>query len=767
MRKYSIYYALLLMGATAIVAQILLIRELIITFSGNELTIGIFLANWLILEALGSYISGQLFRDSGSNLLIFTFLQGLLVIFLPVIIYFARISKSFLSLSPGEGSDIFTIFYISLILLTPIALIGGAQFSLGPGLIKELKQNPALSIGKTYLSESLGSIFGGLFATYLCLQYLDSIQSVFFVAALNILSGLFLLYFYGSNKSLAKKKLLWLIKTFHLLLVFLFFFILITGRLNKIHRQSLQKQWTNYNIVAYQNSIYGNVTLLERDQQLDLLSNGVPILSLPTPDLANIEELVHFPLSYHRDPKTIFLVGGGPCGVLDELIKYPLTKIDYTELDPTLIQIMEKNYVNMHPSVLNRKSLNVHYTDGRHFLITTGYKYDVIIVNVPDPSTLELNRFYTKEFFETCLDHLEKNGLIIFQIPGSAAYMNPHLSRLHACLINTVNEVFEQHIIIPYEHVFILATNDKNVFQISSDSLYSRLNKRKIETSIFTKAYIKYKLDRSRLDWYQKELSQINVTSTNSDLKPVALFYDLLYWNSLHSPHLADFYLWLQNITGVSASIGIILFFLFIYLLKRFSSRSADLHLLASIFTSGFAGMGLSVVFVLTFQAFYGYVYLWIGLIITTFMAGLALGSFISIRYISQPRNLPPAFLKSEIGFVIYFTLLSLFILNIKHFYHSGLFLIIFQFFIVLFTVICGFLVGFQFPIAGKIQLSRDGIIAKTAGKMYAADLVGAWAGGIVVTLIFIPILGIIETCFLILILKCGSTLVFRFSEKN
>ena len=43
------------MGFTAIVAQVVLIRELLTSFSGNELAIGIFFANWLLLEALGSY----------------------------------------------------------------------------------------------------------------------------------------------------------------------------------------------------------------------------------------------------------------------------------------------------------------------------------------------------------------------------------------------------------------------------------------------------------------------------------------------------------------------------------------------------------------------------------------------------------------------------------------------------------------------------------------------------------------------------------------
>ena len=51
--------ALLLMGFSGIVAQVLLLRELLIVFSGNELTIGIILASWLILEAAGAFLLGR------------------------------------------------------------------------------------------------------------------------------------------------------------------------------------------------------------------------------------------------------------------------------------------------------------------------------------------------------------------------------------------------------------------------------------------------------------------------------------------------------------------------------------------------------------------------------------------------------------------------------------------------------------------------------------------------------------------------------------
>ncbi|MBP1721117.1 MAG: Spermine synthase, partial [Deltaproteobacteria bacterium] len=47
--------SLIVMGLSGIIGQIVLLRELLLSFYGNEITLGIILANWLIIEAAGSF----------------------------------------------------------------------------------------------------------------------------------------------------------------------------------------------------------------------------------------------------------------------------------------------------------------------------------------------------------------------------------------------------------------------------------------------------------------------------------------------------------------------------------------------------------------------------------------------------------------------------------------------------------------------------------------------------------------------------------------
>jgi len=84
------------MGFTGTLAQVILIRELLVTFYGNELSIGIILANWLILEAVGSFFLGRVGTKSGRSVEAYVVLQFAIAVLLPLAVYGAIVMKSML-----------------------------------------------------------------------------------------------------------------------------------------------------------------------------------------------------------------------------------------------------------------------------------------------------------------------------------------------------------------------------------------------------------------------------------------------------------------------------------------------------------------------------------------------------------------------------------------------------------------------------------------------------------------------------------------------
>jgi predicted membrane-bound spermidine synthase len=71
-----------------------------------------------------------------------------------------------------------------------------------------------------------------------------------------------------------------------------------------------------------------------------------------------------------------------------------------------------------------------------------------------------------------------------------------------------------------------------------------------------------------------------------------------------------------------------------------------------------------------------------------------------------------------------------------------------------------GFLVGSQFPLANRMLIGGRDKLKGSVGILYASDLVGAFIGSIVVSVVLIPVVGMTRTCLLAAVLKLGSMLL-------
>jgi spermidine synthase len=123
MRYRPLTISLLIMGLSGITAQIVLLRELLVSFLGNELTLGVILANWLILVAIGSFFIGQSVEKVDRKLETFVVFQLFFSVAFPFAIFLCRIFKNILLTTPGEALGFAPIFYSSLLILSPVTLL--------------------------------------------------------------------------------------------------------------------------------------------------------------------------------------------------------------------------------------------------------------------------------------------------------------------------------------------------------------------------------------------------------------------------------------------------------------------------------------------------------------------------------------------------------------------------------------------------------------------------------------------------------------------
>ena len=80
-------------------------------------------------------------------------------------------------------------------------------------------------------------------------------------------------------------------------------------------------------------------------------------------------------------------------------------------------------------------------------------------------------------------------------------------------------------------------------------------------------------------------------------------------------------------------------------------------------------------------------------------------------------------------------------------------------------NLMCGALVGSEFPLANKIFLKAADQVSEVAGTLYASDLLGAWMGALLASIVLIPVLGIPQTCLLVAAVKFVSLVLVSLSS--
>ncbi len=765
--KGSLRFAFLLMGFSFTVMQTLMARELLVSFAGNELSIGLVLGSWLILEAVGSGLAARLADRVRGGALSYAALQVALSLLLPLSVYVAFTVRRIVGITPGEGMGLVSTFYSAFLVLLPLGLVDGAMFTFGCRAYA--RETPA--IGHVYVLEAIGGVIGGLVFTYLFIPHIHSIQIILILSTLNLASAASLLV--PSPKSVKSYSPLFLLLAISL-------YLLLSPQANAIHRWFVGQQWRGYDLVYYGNSIYGNVTAIQQEEQYTFFANGVPILTAPVPDITAVEELVHLPMLFVPQPRKVLVVSGGVGGVLNEILKYPVERVDYAELDPLLIEAVQRFPTPLTVGELSDPRVNIEQVDGRLLVRELAAKgnrlerYDLVIVNLPYPVTLQLNRFYTVEFFRLVREILNGEGVVALPSPGTLTYMGPGMRNLNATIYETLKQVFPHTHVIPGDVNLWLASPEAHLEAVSLETLAQRWEERALPTSLMTDFHLSLKLDQQRLAWFWDSLRRGEevgisgrgrsfVANSNEDLRPSGLLYGLFYWNELFSPGFSGYFEFLERINLPLLGAALILLTAAFLVARRVSRRLRTASVPIVMVTTGFAGMAFDLLVIFAFQAFYGYVYQQIGLLVTAFMAGLSLGGLVMTRQVERIEEGPvlssvegkSLLLRLE-GAIAACWLLFPVILAILYAQagRPGVSATVGPILLTL-NALAGFLVGVEFPLASKMY--RRVSISETAGILYASDLLGAFLGSLLVSVMLLPALGVLETCLLVAVLKLGS----------
>jgi spermidine synthase len=692
--------AILVKGFSGLVAQILLLRELLIVFSGNELSLG------------------RRAERSKYTLEAFTVITILFSLSLLIAIYLTRILKGAMGISIGESIGFLPMLYSSLLVLSAVSILQGALFTYSCRIYSLFSSPDASSIGRVYVYETVGTIIGGIACTYLLVIYFNSFQAATGIALLNFLVCLVLLA-PSWKTGLFQKTVLAVLS----LLIFFSGYLLFAGKVDELHHYSIKAQWKNQNIVHYQNSQYGNICVLENEGQYIFFLDGIPNLITPIPDIPSLEEFVHLPLLAHPDPAKLLILSGGAGGMINEALKHPsIEAIEYAELDPLMLELLRKFPTPLTESELNDSRVKIKHIDGRLFLKTTRNKYDVIFVGIQEPSNLQANRFFTKEFFSLVKERLNKGGILVLGLPGSLTYLNEELRNLNSSIFNTLESVFSHIRVIPGDgRNLFLSSDSREIIEIDKVQIIERLSQRNISADVMVPWHIEKKLHPGWQDWFSRFIEE-GSHKINSDFTPLGVFYSISHWNAVFAPSLRGIFSQIEriNLRSVILLFVILLLIYFFFRPKKRHFFQGGISL--SIITTGFAAMMFVLMIIFAFQSIYGYVFSSIGILVASFMAGAACGAMLITSLLARIKNYFKVFIKIELAIICFAIAFPFVFVAVSTYLGSSE---SFFFFIMLFlalSFISGFLTGSQFPLANKLYLRKSRSLSQTAGLLYASD---------------------------------------------
>jgi predicted membrane-bound spermidine synthase len=686
------------LGIITSIFQLIVLREFSFSIGKHELGFVLAAGFWIASCSLGSMVKlpQKILRLQVPvlNSLFFSFSICLI-----------HLAKLLIGLKYYEAASLKVVMFSSLFLVGPTAFIAGASFRYF--LQKYLKTSPAAAQNafiKFFAFEALGFFLGGLAFVFFLKDYVNPL--IFSLLPLLLLPD---------TKEIYKK------------LISGMLIIAITVALALNFNLIIKKEFADADILNNLGSAYGPVIIIRKAGLTTLFAGGS--LLATSQDKQATEEFIHMSL-VAADPsvnQNILFIGPPVSGQINEITKYKLASLDCLQINPLLWRFVQ----DLTQEKLYNK-VNFITGDPRAYLKKAGKQYDAILMNMPPPANLALNRYLTEEFFKLVAARLKPNGIFSFSIPSKREILSPQFIKFDSSIVNALDKAFTYRLIIPSEAMMIIASNRGRINGGYLLENFSRLNPK---TDFFTIYHFKDYLDPAMRSYTENMLD--SKITPNSDLNPTGFLNYIILEQSKFYPNIKiDF-----KKTSLGITVFLILCGLFIILASR---RSAKASCLLNIGAVGFTSISLSSIIFVLFQIFCATLFWKLGLLTAFFMAGVAVGVFaINIIKIGLPRQLSWLYLCWMIAATALF-------FNLKTLDKSNNAELIFY----AYAWVYGLLTGNAYPLLAQNLLDNKFKQPDLALTIYSWDLIGAFLGTLACGVMLIPFLGIPYSLLILIFLN-------------
>ena len=407
-----VFTAIALSGLCALGAEVVWTRLLSLMLGATVYTFSIILGVFLTGLGLGSSAGSWIARTTGIKprvwLAVCQILQGLTVA------WAAMVLADILPYWRGnlDGKDTLVFAFMNdigrcVVAILPSAILWGASFPLALASVEKENRDPGHLVGEVYAANTIGAIVGSLAFSLILIPGVGTQHSQQILMALSVVAALIL----GQ-----RLKQLGVAAAGAVILMFVV--PAVPWKLIAFGHKLLNYDgnWTLLYVAEGKNS---SVVYSKWEGATTYFSVSGKVEASAEPQDMRLQRLLgHLPALLHPNPHSVLVVGCGAGVTAGTFVVHPeIQQITICEIEPLIPPATAQYFGAENHGVVRDPRTRIVYDDARHFVLTTGDKFDIITSDPIHPWVKGIAPLYSTEYFELCKKHLNPGGFVTQWVP--------------------------------------------------------------------------------------------------------------------------------------------------------------------------------------------------------------------------------------------------------------------------------------------------------------------------------------------------------------
>ncbi|MSV27175.1 MAG: SAM-dependent methyltransferase [Bryobacterales bacterium] len=407
-RTWPVYVTIALSGMTALAAEVIWTRHLSLLFGATVYTFSLILAVFLMGLGIGSCAGAAIARRLDSARWVLGLCQFLLCVTIAWAAWTVTESLPYWPVDPSITRNPWLNFQLDLFrsiwAVLPAACLWGASFPLALAAVASRGEDPGRLVGGVLAANTIGAIAGALGASLIFVSWMGTGHVQQLLIVISAIAG----------------TLMWGRRHLVVMAVAVFCALLLAWSVPRVSGEFiafgrfLPSLTGTAEVVYAGEGLTASVAVTRDPNGMLSYHNAGKIQASSYPQDMRLQRMLgHLTTLLPETPRSFLVIGCG-AGVTAGAVSInpEAERIVIAEIEPLVPEVAARYFGEQNYDVVRNPKVTVHIDDGRHYLLTTGEKFDGITSDPLDPWVKGAAALYTREFFELAKAHLKPGGVV-------------------------------------------------------------------------------------------------------------------------------------------------------------------------------------------------------------------------------------------------------------------------------------------------------------------------------------------------------------------